>query len=142
MIPAFTFTSPEVASIGMTEAEAIAKYGAEKVAVSIQHARDIDRCICENEDVGFIKVIYRKGGHGNHRNLILGASIVMDNAGEMINEIAIAMKAHLPFDALGTVMHTYPTRSFALQNMAGSVYYQRLARSKKLFAVLLKGAGI
>ena len=136
LVPSCTFTSPEVASIGMAEDEAIATYGADKVGVAIQQAREIDRCIFENECHGFVKIVYRKGGRGKKRNQILGATIMLENAGEIINEVALAIKSGLPYDRLAKIMHAYPTRSFGLQQMAGSVYYDRLSRLKAPFSIL------
>ena len=130
-VPATTFTDPEVASIGLTEKEAKAEFGDNKVAVAFQLISETDRGICEGNKEGFIKIVYKKRDYK-----ILGASIASPVAGELIAEIAMAMKTGLSFDMLATVMHTYPSHSFALQSMAAEVYYDKLAKSKPLLNVL------
>uniref|UniRef100_A0A7S4HPD7 Mercuric reductase n=1 Tax=Odontella aurita TaxID=265563 RepID=A0A7S4HPD7_9STRA len=132
-VPGTTFTDPEVATAGLTEAEAIEEYGEGKVSVAVQKVRDIDRAICDGADEGLIKIVYKKRGYK-----ILGATIMSPAAGEMIAEIGVAMKTGLTFDMLATVMHTYPAYSFALQAMAAEVYYDKLLKSKGLFSVLKK----
>jgi len=130
-VPATTFTDPEVSSIGLTEKEAKAEFGDKKVAVAFQLVNETDRGICEGTNEGYIKIVYKKRG-----NKILGASIVSPVAGELIAEISMAMKTGLSFDMLATVMHTYPSHSFALQSMAAVVYYDKLVKSKPLLNFL------
>jgi pyruvate/2-oxoglutarate dehydrogenase complex dihydrolipoamide dehydrogenase (E3) component len=130
-VPATTFTDPEVSSIGLTEKEAKAEFGDKKVAVAFQLVNETDRGICEGTKEGYIKIVYKKRG-----NKILGASIVSPVAGELIAEISMAMKTGLSFDMLATVMHTYPSHSFALQSMAAVVYYDKLVKSKPLLNFL------
>ena len=130
-VPATTFTDPEVASIGLTEKEAKAEFGDNKVAVAFQLINETDRGICEGNKEGFIKIVYKSRGYK-----ILGATIASPVAGELIAEIAMAMKTGLSFDMLATVMHTYPSHSFALQSMAAEVYYDKLVKSKPLLNFL------
>lgn len=130
-VPATTFTYPEVASIGLTEKEAKEKYGEKKVCVAFQLVKETDRGICEGVKEGFIKIVYKKKGYQ-----ILGATIASPVAGELIAEIAVAMKTKLSFDMLATVMHTYPSHSFTLQAMAAEVYYEKLVKSKPLLNFL------
>jgi len=124
-VPATTFTDPEIASIGITEQQAKDEYGEKKVAVAFQKIQETDRGICEGITEGFIKIVYKKRGYK-----ILGATIASPVAGELIGEIAVAMKTGLSFDMLATVMHTYPSHGFALQSMAAEVYYEKLVKSK------------
>lgn len=132
-VPGTTFTDPQVASIGLTEKQAKEEYGDKKVAVAFQRVEETDRGLCDGVKEGFIKVIYKKKGYE-----ILGATISSPVAGELIAEIAVAMKAKLSFDMLATVMHTYPSHSFALQSMAAEVYYDKLVKSKPLLNFLKK----
>eukprot|EP00985_Skeletonema_marinoi_P017718 scaffold9785_cov124-Skeletonema_marinoi.AAC.1 len=113
-IPAATFTDPEVASIGLTEDEAVMGYGADKVSVSFRKLSEVDRAICEDADMhGFLKIVYM-----TKTKQILGATIMAPSAGELISEIAVAKESKLSFDKLSTVMHAYPSYSIALQQMA------------------------
>ena len=130
-VPATTFTDPEVASVGLTEKEAKDEFGNDKIAVAFQRVDETDRGVCEGLKEGFIKIIYKSKGYK-----ILGATIASPVAGELIAEIAVAMKTGLSFDMLATVTHTYPSHSFALQSMAANVYYEKLGKSKSLLNFL------
>ncbi len=130
-VPATTFTDPEISTVGLTEKQARDEYGDGKVAVAFQKIEETDRAICEGVKEGFIKIIYKKRGYK-----ILGATIMSPVAGELIAEISVAMKAGLSFDMLATVMHTYPSHSFAIQSMAAEVYYDKLVKSKPLLNFL------
>jgi pyruvate/2-oxoglutarate dehydrogenase complex dihydrolipoamide dehydrogenase (E3) component len=105
-VPCTTFTTPEVASIGMSHSAAIAKYGAAKIVVAERSLSEVDRAVCDGNQQGFIKIVYlKRNGH------ILGATIVAPSAGELISEIAVMMKSGMPFEQLATVMHPYPVRT-------------------------------
>lgn len=71
--------------------------------MAFKRVKDTDRGVCEGVQEGFVKIVYKKKGYK-----ILGASIASPVAGELIAEIAVAMKTGLSFDMLATVMHTYP----------------------------------
>jgi pyruvate/2-oxoglutarate dehydrogenase complex dihydrolipoamide dehydrogenase (E3) component len=130
-VPATTFTSPEVASVGLSEAEAIEKYGKEKIAVVKRNLSKVDRAVCEGETAGFFKIVtLRKNAK------ILGATIMAPSAGEMISEISLAMDAGYSFDKLARVMHAYPSYSITLQQMAADVYYEKTLRLKPVYDVL------
>lgn len=130
-VPATTFTDPELASIGMTEQQAKDEFGENQVSVAFKMINETDRGICEGVQEGFIKIVYKSKGYK-----ILGATIMSPVAGELISEIASAMKTGLSFDMLATVMHTYPSHSFALQAMAAEVYYEKLVKMKGLLNFL------
>jgi len=132
-VPATTFTSPEVASVGLTEASAIEKYGKDRVTVSHQLMAHVDRAICEGETDGFLKIVHLK-----KNGKILGAILVAPAAGEMLSEISVAMAAGLSFDKLAKVMHAYPAYSMALQLMAADMYYEKTMRLKPVYNVLKK----
>lgn len=76
------------------------QYGADKVKVSERSLSRVDRAVCEGTQEGFIKIVYlRKNGK------ILGATIVAPSAGEMICEIAVMMKANMPFEQVRMCRH-------------------------------------
>jgi len=127
-IPSATFTSPEVSSIGLLEARAIAEYGADKIGVAFKRLDRVDRAVCDGEEKGFIKIIYLK------KNLfIIGATVMSPSAGELISELSVAIRAKMPFDKLSYVVHSYPAYSIALQIMAAEINY---AKTKKLKPIL------
>jgi pyruvate/2-oxoglutarate dehydrogenase complex dihydrolipoamide dehydrogenase (E3) component len=123
----------QISSVGMAKEDAANIFGADCIAVIKQNILDTDRGVCEGNEEGFIQVIYRKKNYE-----ILGATIVSPVAGELIAEIGVAMKSGLTFDMMATVMHTYPSHSFALQAMAAEVYYDKLVKSKRILNLLKK----
>lgn len=133
-VPSTTFTDPEVASFGLTEQAASDKYGEGSVSVSFRPLAKIDRAICEGTDGhGFIKIVYK-----SRTKQILGATIMSPAAGELVSELSAVQAAKMPFDKLATVMHSYPSYSIALQQMAAEVYYDKLKQSKAFYDVLKK----
>ena len=107
LVPRVTFTDPEIASIGLSEAEARQRHS--DVQVMHRSLELVDRAVTENDQQGFIKLIYVK-------QKLLGAMIVSERAGDLINEIAIALKHDLSAGDLSGVMHAYPTYGFGLQH--------------------------
>ncbi|MFC1600805.1 mercuric reductase [Candidatus Sumerlaeota bacterium] len=107
-IPWCTYTHPEVAHVGISEAEA------EKNGIEIETfttpLSGVDRAICDGETEGFVKIHTPKG-----KGDILGATIVASHAGEMIGEICVAMAAKLQLGALGGIIHPYPTQAEAIK---------------------------
>ena len=132
-LPAVTFTSPQVASIGMSEAAAVAAFGREAVRVETKPMAAVDRAVCDGVDDGLIKLVVRaKDGS------LLGATIVAEPAGELISEIAVAMAAGVKLPALASIIHPYPSYAIELQRMAANVYYDSLKKNAGLYDVLKK----
>jgi pyruvate/2-oxoglutarate dehydrogenase complex dihydrolipoamide dehydrogenase (E3) component len=77
---------------------------------------EVDRAITDGEEEGFVKLHVREG-----TGKILGATVVASHAGDLINEISLAMSAGLDLDALARVNQPYPTQSQAIR-MAASAY--------------------
>jgi len=119
-IPWATFTDPEVARIGMTEAEA-ADHGGYVAELPIT---ELDRAVTDGYHDGFIKIIagprkvLRRTGGGQ----ILGATIVAPRAGEMIHEVAVAMRTKMFTGRLAQTVHAYPTWSYGIQKAAGQFF--------------------
>jgi pyruvate/2-oxoglutarate dehydrogenase complex dihydrolipoamide dehydrogenase (E3) component len=136
-VPSTTFTDPEVASFGLTEQAASDKYGEEAISISFRPLSKIDRAICEGSDgLGFIKIVYK-----TKTRQILGATVMAPSAGELVSELTAIQAAKMPLDKLATVMHSYPSYSIALQQMAAEVYYDKLKKNQSLYDVL-KRAGL
>lgn len=132
-VPSTTFTSPEVASIGLTEEEARSEYGDSKVAVKSMKLDEVDRAVCDGETKGMLKVVYMKRG-----GKILGATCMCPSGGELISEIAVARKAGMSFPSMAKVIHPYPSYAIALQIMAADVYYEETAKFLWLYNFLKK----
>lgn len=103
VVPRCVFVNPEVASVGISEVEAVEKKM--KIKKGIMALGMLGRANTENEFDGFVKVITDKKG------VIIGGSIVAPRAGEMIHEIALAMKCRVTADELADMIHAYPTYS-------------------------------
>ncbi|MCP9472960.1 MAG: mercuric reductase [Nitrospira sp.] len=104
IMPWCTFTEPEIAHVGMYEAEANAK-GID-VETYTYRMDEVDRAILDGEDEGFARVHIQKG-----TDKILGATIVAARAGDMIGEFSVAMKADAGAKAIAGTIHPYPTQA-------------------------------
>jgi pyruvate/2-oxoglutarate dehydrogenase complex dihydrolipoamide dehydrogenase (E3) component len=80
----------------------------------------VDRALNEAEDIGFIKLIYKKNWK------LLGVSIVAAEAGEMINEWVVAMRQGFKVDELSRTIHVYPTYSTGSMQASAAVLVKRL----------------
>ena len=107
-VPWTIFTDPEVARVGLTEAEARARHG-DGVDVTRWPLERVDRGQTEEDRRGLIKVVHRSNGE------ILGGHIVAARAGEMIQELILAMEHGLKLGELAGAIHVYPTYSTAIQ---------------------------
>ena len=112
LVPTVTYTNPESASIGLTEAEARARFGTE-VHVYRSPLFDSDRATVDQAATGFVKVITRGG-----KERIEGAQIVAPAAGELIHELGLAMSEGMGLRELARLPHAYPSYSVSTQ-MAG-----------------------
>ncbi|MBO6717892.1 MAG: FAD-dependent oxidoreductase [Rhizobiaceae bacterium] len=101
IIPRVTFTDPEIAQVGLTEAEAMKAHG--RVSVLRWPYAENDRAQAERKTEGFIKVLAGKKGR------ILGVGIVGANAGEMINVWALALSKGLMLRDMTAYVPPYPT---------------------------------
>ena len=82
---------------------------------------EVDRALLDGETEGFARVHLKKG-----TDRILGATIVARHAGEMINEISLAMTAGLGLGAIGRTIHPYPTQAEAVRKLADAWNRTRL----------------
>ena len=112
VVPHVTFVDPEVARVGLNEAEArergiafeVTRYGLD----------DLDRAIADSADHGFVKVLTPPGS-----DRILGVTIVGEHAGELIAEYVLAMKHRLGLNKVLGTIHAYPTMAEANKYVAG-----------------------
>jgi len=121
VIPRVTFTTPEVASVGLSEAEARER-GCD---IYSQPSDKNERAICESDVHGFMDVYVDKSGK------IVGACLVNNRAGELLSELCVAIRNKIPFQNLGlsSVVHAYPTYSWSLSMLASDVYFDRFSKS-------------
>jgi len=118
-IPWCTYTDPEVAHVGLYERDAQAR-GIEVTTLTVPFA-DLDRAVLDGETAGFARVHLKKGS-----DVILGATIVARHAGEMINELSLAIGSGLGLGAIGKTIHPYPTQAEAIKKLADAYNRTRL----------------
>jgi pyruvate/2-oxoglutarate dehydrogenase complex dihydrolipoamide dehydrogenase (E3) component len=128
-IPRVTFTDPEVAQVGMTEAEA-AHHGGRVATVPFDA---LDRAITTGRTEGYLDLIVgprrllRDTGGGR----VLGATVVGPTAGELINEVALAIQVGCFAGRLAQTVHAYPTWSMAIQLAAAQLFFEVDGRSTR-----------
>ncbi len=119
IVPWCTFTDPEIAHVGLYVREAHERGIAVKTFTVPMN--DVDRAITDSEEDGFVKIHIKAGS-----DRILGATIVARHAGEMINEISLAMVANVGLRTLARVIHSYPTQASAIRLAADAYNRTRL----------------
>ncbi len=124
-IPWCTFTDPEVAHVGMTEAEAQAAGLA--VATLTQSFADVDRAILDGETAGLARVHYDpKTGR------ILGGTIVARHAGDIIGQLTQAISAGLKLSVLSSTIQPYPVQADALKKIGDAYMRTKLTPTVKM----------
>lgn len=112
VIPAATFTDPEVARVGLNELEA--KEQNIPYEITRFDLAELDRAITDNDAHGLVKILTVPG-----KDKILGATIVGPHSGELITEFVTAMKHGLGLNKILGTIHIYPTLSEANKYVAG-----------------------
>jgi pyruvate/2-oxoglutarate dehydrogenase complex dihydrolipoamide dehydrogenase (E3) component len=117
-IPRATYTDPELAQIGLTEAEARAAHGSALSVVRAEFAHN-DRAQAEGKSNGLAKVMVVKGRP-------VGASIVGPQAGELVGVWALAISARLKMSAIAGMVAPYPTLGEVSKRAAGAYFSPKL----------------
>ena len=117
VIPWCTYTSPELAHVGLTEAAAKEK----GVAVDVyeQPMAEVDREILESEDgdpPGFARVLCKQG-----TDEVVGATVVSESAGDSISQFSLAMTRGVGLGDFAATIYPYPTRAEAVRKL-GDAY--------------------
>ena len=118
-IPWITFTDPELAHVGLTEAAAREKYGS-RINVLRWPYHENDRAQTERETEGFLKVITSRSGK------ILGASMVGAHAGELIQMWSLAMQKKIDIKAMASFISPYPTLAEINKRAAAAYFLPKL----------------
>ncbi len=117
-IPWVTYTVPEIAHVGLSEAQARKKYG-DALEVVRFDTSDVDRAKAERIKSGLIKVMVVKGRP-------VGAGIVGHQAGELIQLWSLAIVNRLKMGAIAAMVSPYPTIGEANKRAAGAYFAPRL----------------
>jgi pyruvate/2-oxoglutarate dehydrogenase complex dihydrolipoamide dehydrogenase (E3) component len=120
-IPWVTFTDPELAHVGLTEAEARARHG-DRLEVLRFPFHENDRAVAENRTEGLVKVMVHKGRP-------VGATIAGAGAGELIGLWALVLANRLRIGAVAAMVAPYPTLGEVSKRAAGQYYVPRLFQS-------------
>ncbi len=130
-IPWCTYTSPEVAHVGLNQRDAAAA-GIDATTITVE-LKDVDRAVLDGETEGFVRAVVRKGS-----DKLVGLTIVAAHAGEMIGEAVLAMNHGIGLGSFGSTIHPYPTQAEALRKLGDAYNRTRLTPSvKRLFERLL-----
>lgn len=100
VVPRVVYSDPEVATVGLSSAEADTQ--GIRYEVAEFPMADIDRAITEHHTSGFARILISKGR-------IIGASIIAPHAGELIHELALAMRVNAKVKEITELVHAYPT---------------------------------
>lgn len=119
IVPWCTYTRPEIAQVGLTRQEAERRgvaFDAVRVAVE-----EVDRARLEGEDEGFLEVLLARGS-----DRLLGATLVAENAGDLISYAAHAMQHRLGLSSFAATIFPYPTRAEIFRKAADAWNRRRL----------------
>jgi pyruvate/2-oxoglutarate dehydrogenase complex dihydrolipoamide dehydrogenase (E3) component len=125
--PACLFTDPELARVGLTEAQARARHGDRAVRVRRRELARVDRARTASRTTGSVLVVTARGR-------VVGASILAPAASEVITELTHAVEHRRPLRELADTIHPYPAIATAVQQVAGEAAldavrpFARLAR--------------
>jgi len=123
-VPWCTYTTPEVAHVGLSAHDATAR-GIEVTTLTVPLG-EVDRAVIDGEDDGFLRVHLKKGS-----DRILGATLVATHAGDMISELTLAMTAGIGLGAIAGTIHPYPTQAEVMKKAADAYNRTRLTPTVK-----------
>jgi pyruvate/2-oxoglutarate dehydrogenase complex dihydrolipoamide dehydrogenase (E3) component len=135
VIPWCTYTSPELAHVGITADEVREREG-EVDSITIP-LREVDRARLDGEDEGFLRVHLEKGS-----DTILGATLVAEHAGDIISQVTQAMTAGIGLGKVGESIFPYPTQAEVLRKAADAWRRTRLTPlAKSVFNTFFRAIG-
>lgn len=123
-VPWCTFTDPELAHAGLTSAEASDRHG-DDVAVWRQDLAHSDRARAEGATDGAILIVTVK-------DRVVGAHVLAPAAGEMIHELALAIREDMKLSALAGLIHVYPTLSTGIGQLAAEAAFEKAGKLRWL----------
>ena len=126
VVPWCTYLDPEVATVGLTEIQA--KERGTDYELIEQEMKAVDRAVVERTDAGFARVLVKRGS-----DKILGATIVGEHAGELIQEFVLAMKHGIGLKQIASTIYAYPTFASLVLKSAEKFNKKRLTpRARKI----------
>jgi pyruvate/2-oxoglutarate dehydrogenase complex dihydrolipoamide dehydrogenase (E3) component len=125
VVPWCTFTDPEVAHVGLTETEAIDRFGARHVEVRRRSLERSDRARADGSTDGEITIVIGRGR-------IVGGHAICPHAGELIHELAIAVSSRMRPLELARIIHVYPTLSTTIGQLAAESAHDAMRRYRAM----------
>lgn len=127
-VPWCTYLDPEIAHVGLTEREA-KKLDIEYELIE-QRMSEVDRAVVESAESGFARILLKKGS-----DKILGATVVAEHAGDLLQPFVLAMRHGLGLSKIGATIHPYPTFVEYARKLADHHNRKRLTPfARKIFA--------
>jgi pyruvate/2-oxoglutarate dehydrogenase complex dihydrolipoamide dehydrogenase (E3) component len=123
-VPRVTYTDPEIASVGLSEAAARAK-GID-VVVTVADPAEAVRGYIHDFHRGALKLVGDR-----ERGVLIGATLVTPRAGEILGELVVAIKLGIPLAALADVIHPYPAFNRILGQSLGELSAQAALRRSR-----------
>ena len=124
VVPWCTYTTPEIAHVGMYEKDAQAK-GIETDVITVP-LEENDRALLDGQDEGFVRVILKKGS-----DKILGCTLVADHAGDMIGIMCLAITQGMGLSKFAGTIFPYPTQGEIFKKAANAWNKTRLSPTVK-----------
>lgn len=118
-VPWCTYLDPEVATVGLTESKA-KKLGRQYDLIE-QEMKAVDRAVLERAADGFARVLVKRGS-----DEVIGATIVGEHAGELIQEFVLAMKHGIGLKQIASTVYAYPTFASLVLKCAEKLNRKRL----------------
>ena len=129
VVPWCTYTSPEVAHVGLYRSQA-EEQGYRVDTFTIQLS-DVDRAVLDGESEGFLRLHLKAGS-----DKILGATLVAAHAGDMLGELCLAMTAGVGLSKIASTIHPYPTQGEIVKKAADAWRRTKLTdRVRRLFGL-------
>jgi len=125
LVPWCTFTDPELAHVGLTAAEARERHGRRAVHVYRHELAHNDRARADGTTEGLLVVVTVK-------DRIVGAHALAPAAGELIHELALAIRFGVGVDELSELVHVYPTLSIGFARIGADRSYATARRYRPL----------
>ena len=119
VVPWCTFTDPELAQVGVTEEQARQQFGQDGYRVWRFSVKDSDRHIIDGETQGAVKLLTRPNGR------ILGCTILSAGAGDLIHEVALALRKKGTTADISGMIHVYPTRAQASKRASDRYFAEK-----------------
>ena len=129
-----TFTDPELAHAGLTEAEARERHG-DKIRVYHYDYAGVDRAVTDGAEFGHAKYIC------DARGRLLGIHILGEHASDLLHEAQLAKSLGVPFGKVGSMVHIYPTFGDIVKRPAAQSYADDLRRNPLVRMFMKRGGG-